>query len=309
MIKRTLYFGNPSYLSMQNEQLVLKYPAVEKNDTLPAHFKSGVISTVPIEDIGMVIIDHRQITITHDLCEKLIANNSVILWCDAKHQPTGMTLPLADNDTLAEKTRYQIEASEPLKKQLWKQTVEAKILNQAAVLEALGHTNKELKYLASQVLSGDSTNTEGRSAAIYWKKLLEPYGTTRGQFDGYPNNLLNYGYAILRATVSRALVSSGLLPVLGIHHRNKYNAYCLSDDIMEPYRPLVDLYLFAYIHNQKSRSEILSKEDKNHILNLINIDILLEGKNSPLMVAISRTTASLMRCYMGETRKIIYPEL
>jgi CRISP-associated protein Cas1 len=257
----------------------------------------------------MVIIDHKQITITHDLCEKLIANNSVILWCDAKHQPVGMTLPLADNYTLAEKTRYQIEASEPLKKQLWKQTVEVKITNQAAVLKLLGHSNKDLIYLASQVLSGDTTNTEGRAAAIYWKKLLEPFGTTRGQFDGYPNNMLNYGYAILRATVSRALVGNGLLPVLGIHHRNKYNAYCLSDDIMEPYRPLVDLYLFEYIQSNKNINEILNKDDKSYILNLVNMDIVLENKNSPLMVAISRTTASLMRCFMGETRKILYPEL
>lgn len=309
MIKRTLYFGNPSYLSMRNEQLVLKYPAVEKNESLPLHFKKEVETTVPIEDIGMVIIDHRQITITHDLCEKLIENNSAIVWCDAKHHPTGMTLPFAANDTLSEKTRFQIEASEPLKKQLWRQTIEAKIWNQAAVLKHFDYPHQDLINMSSQVLSGDTGNMEGRAAAKYWDKMLEQFGTTRGRFDGPPNNFLNYGYAILRATVARNLVGSGLLPVLGIHHRNKYNAYCLADDIMEPYRPIIDQHIFDYIELQQFLPEELGKKEKAHILDLVNIDVEIEGKKSPLMVGVQRTTASLMRCFMGETRKISYPTL
>ncbi|MFC3810352.1 type II CRISPR-associated endonuclease Cas1 [Lacihabitans lacunae] len=309
MIKRTLYFGNPSYLSMRNEQLVLKYPAVEKNSGNQVHYKKEAETTVPIEDIGMIIIDHRQITITHDLCEKLIENNSAIVWCDAKHHPTGMTLPFAANDTLAEKTRYQIESSEPLKKQLWKQTIEAKILNQAAVLNHFELPNADLGFLATQVLSGDTGNIEGRAAAKYWNKLLEPFETTRGRFDGPPNNFLNYGYAILRATVARSLVGSGLLPVLGIHHRNKYNPYCLADDIMEPYRPIVDLHVFEYINKEEFLPELLGKSEKAHILNLLNIDVEIEGKKSPLMVGVQRTTSSLMKCFMGETRKILYPTL
>jgi CRISP-associated protein Cas1 len=309
MIKRTLYFGNPSYLSMRNEQLVLKYPAVEKNVNLPIHFKKEAETTVPIEDIGMVIIDHRQITITHDLCEKLIENNSAIVWCDAKHHPTGMTLPFAANDTLSEKTRFQIEASEPLKKQLWRQTIEAKILNQAAVLKHFSYPYQNLIYMATQVLSGDTSNMEGRAAAKYWDKMLEQFDTTRGRFDGPPNNFLNYAYAILRATVARNLVGSGLLPVLGIHHRNKYNAYCLADDIMEPYRPIIDEHIFDYIELQEFLPEELGKKEKAHILDLVNIDVEIEGKKSPLMVGVQRTTASLMKCFMGESRKISYPTL
>ena len=212
MIKRTLYFGNPSYLSMRNEQLVFKYPAVEKNDNLPLHFKKEAETTIPIEDIGMVIIDHRQITITHDLCEKLIENNSAIVWCDAKHHPIGMTLPFAANDTLSEKTRYQIEASEPLKKQLWRQTIEVKILNQAAVLRHFRYPHQDLLHMSSQVLSGDTANMEGRVAAKYWDKMLEQFDTTRGRFDGPPNNFLNYAYAILRATVARNLVEAAYYP-------------------------------------------------------------------------------------------------
>lgn len=307
MIKRTLYFGNPSYLSMRNEQLVLKYPVVEKSDTLPVHFKKESETTIPIEDIGMVIIDHRQITITHDLCEKLIENNSAIVWCDAKHHPTGMTLPFAANDTLSEKTRYQIEASEPFKKQLWRQTIEAKILNQAAVLKHFGYPHQDLINMASQVLSGDTGNMEGRAAAKYWDKMLEQFDTTRGRFDGPPNNFLNYAYAILRATVARNLVGSGLMTVLGIHHRNKYNAYCLADDIMEPYRPIIDQHIFEYIVLQQFLPDELGKAEKAHILDLVNIDVEIEGKKSPLMVGVQRTTASLMKCFMGESRKISYP--
>lgn len=309
MIKRTLYFGNPSYLSMRNEQLVLKYPSVEKNESLPLHFKKETETTIPIEDIGMVIIDHRQITITHDLCEKLIENNSAIVWCDAKHHPTGMTLPFAANDTLSEKTKYQIDASEPLKKQLWRQTIEAKILNQAAVLKHFGFPYKDLEQMSTQVLSGDTSNYEGRAAAKYWDKMLEQFDTTRGRFDGPPNNFLNYAYAILRATVARNLVGSGLLPVLGIHHRNKYNAYCLADDIMEPYRPIIDQHIFEYVLKQQFLQEELGKHEKAHILDLVNIDVEIEGKKSPLMVGVQRTTSSLMKCFMGETRKISYPIL
>lgn len=307
MIKRTLYFGNPAYLSMRMEQLVHKMPVIEKHKEFTASFKKEAETTIPIEDIGMVVIDHSQITLTHDLCEKLIANNTAVVWCDAKHMPTALTLPMAANDTFSEKTRYQIEGSEPLKKQLWRQTIEAKILNQAAVLKHFKYPHKDLENMATQVLSGDTANMEGEAAAKYWNKMLEPYDTPRGQHEGSPNHFLNYAYAILRATVARSLVGSGLLLVLGIHHRNKYNAYCLADDIMEPYRPIIDQYIFEYLNTLEIIPETLGRTEKQHILNLLHIDIIIEGKKSPLMVGMQRTTSSLMRCFMGETRKILYP--
>lgn len=310
MIKRVLYFGNPAYLSTRYEQLVVKYPAIEQNDTLPAYFKKEAERTVPIEDIGMVLLDHKQITLTHDLCEKLLENNAVVVWCDAKHHPIGMTLPLAGNDTHSEKTKYQMEASEPLKKQLWRQTIEAKITNQAAVLAYFGYADQALRHLANHVLSGDSSHLEARAAALYWKYMLRPYQTTRGRFDGPPNHLLNYAYAILRAVVARNLVGSGLLPVLGIHHRNKYNAYCLADDVMEPYRPIIDRFVFAYLQeNENHLTDTLQKKDREYLLGVTTLDVDIEGKTSPLLVGVQRTTASLMKCYMGERRKIAYPIL
>ncbi len=308
MIKRTLYFGNPAYLSMRLDQLEHRIPSVEKNPDIPTGMKEEAVTRIPIEDIGLVILDHKQITITHGLCEKLLENNASVLWCDSSHHPRGLLLPLSDNATQSEKLRYQLEATEPLKKQLWKQTVEHKITNQAEVLKFFNKDAQALEYLAGEVKSGDTGNVEGRAAAIYWERLLEEFGTNRGRFEGPPNHLLNYGYAILRAIIARSLVSSGCLPVLGIHHRNKYNHYCLADDIMEPYRPFVDRLVLEYIYENEFLPIDLGLAEKKHLLSLPVIDVLIEEKSSPLMVASQRTTASLMRCFMGETRRISYPE-
>jgi CRISP-associated protein Cas1 len=309
MIKRTLYFGNPAYLSMRQNQLELRIPSLEKNKDIPEGMKREAVKSIPIEDIGLVILDNKQITITHGLCEKLIENNTSVLWCDSSHHPTGMLLPLSNNATQSEKLKYQLEASEPLKKQLWRQTVEQKIKNQANVLKAFDKDGQALDYLAVEVKSGDTGNIEGRAAAIYWRRLLEEYDTPRGQHENPPNNMLNYGYAILRAIIARSLVSSGCLPVLGIHHRNKYNHYCLADDIMEPYRPYVDMMVMQYIRETGVLPDTLGSEEKKHLLGLPALDVIIDNMKSPLMVATARTTASLMKCFMGESRKIIYPEM
>ncbi|MCR9062654.1 MAG: type II CRISPR-associated endonuclease Cas1 [Cytophagales bacterium] len=309
MIKRTLYFGNPAYLSMRLDQLEHRIPSVEKNKDLSESFKEEVVTRIPIEDIGLVILDHKQITITHGLCEKLIGRNVSVLWCDSSHHPTGLLLPISSNDTQSEKLKYQLEASEPLKKQLWKQTVEQKVKNQAAVLNYFGKDAQALEHLSTEVKSGDTGNTEARAAAIYWGRLLETFDTNRGRYEAPPNHMLNYGYAILRAIVARSLVGSGCLPVLGIHHRNKYNHYCLADDIMEPYRPFVDKMVLEYINENEFLPNDLGREEKKHLLSLPFLDVLMEDKTSPLMVASQRTTASLMRCFMGESRRIIYPEI
>lgn len=242
MIKKTLYFGNPVYLSLQNNQLVIKLPEVEKNASLPESFKTKSVITRPVEDIGLIVLDHKQITITSGVLEALLENKSCIITCDQKSMPVGMLLPLYGNTLQNERFREQLAASIPLKKQLWQQTIKCKIENQAAMLAyCLGEEHKCMKIWANDVRSGDPDNLEARAASYYWKKLFAHIdGFTREREGDFPNNLLNYGYAILRATIARSLVSSGLLPTLGIHHHNRYNAYCLADDIMEPYRPYVD---------------------------------------------------------------------
>lgn len=310
MIKKTLYFGNPVYLSLRNSQLVIKLPEVEKNGSLPESFKQQSEVTKPIEDIGIIVLDHKQITITSGVLEALLENNSAVITCDSKSMPVGLMLPLYGNSTQNERFRQQLDASLPLKKQLWQQTIRMKIQNQAAVLfKCRGEEMKCMKVWADDVRSGDPDNLEARAAAFYWKSLfVDIEGFTREREGIPPNNLLNYGYAILRAVVARGLVASGLLPTLGVHHHNRYNAYCLADDIMEPYRPYVDELVYGIVRSGICYEE-LTKELKAQLLGIPTLEVVIDGKRSPLMIAVSQTTASLYKCFSGELRRIAYPEM
>lgn len=307
MIKRTLCFSNPAYLSLTNSQLVIKMPEVEKAD-LPESFKESTVRTIPIEDIGVVVLDNRQITITQGAIEAMLENNCAIITCDGSHLPVGLMLPLCGNTTQSERFREQIDASLPLKKQLWQQTVQCKIHNQAAVLkQTRGAVVKNMLAWENDVRSGDADNLEGRAAAYYWKNMFPDVADFTRDRDGVaPNNLLNYGYAILRAVVARSLVASGLLPTLGIHHHNKYNAYCLADDIMEPYRPYIDL-LVTGVTAKFGYPEELTTELKRELLIIPVLDVVIAGQRSPLMTAVAQTTASLYKCFSGDARKIVYP--
>lgn len=310
MIKKTLYFGNPAYLSLKNAQMVIKLPEVENNDTLPDSFKAKNTITKPIEDIGIVVLDNKQITITSGLLEALLENNSAVITCDSKGMPTGLVLPLYGNTTQNERFRAQIEASLPLKKQLWQQTIQQKIANQATVLKDTVNAETGCMHAwVKEVRSGDPDNLEGRAAAYYWKNLFGHIpGFNRERTGVPPNNLLNYGYAILRAVIARALVSSGLLPTLGIHHHNRYNAYCLADDIMEPYRPYVDKLVLEIVNRYGENVE-LTRDIKAELLTIPTIDVTIQGKRSPLMIAATQTTASLHKCFAGEHRRMHYPEM
>lgn len=308
MIKRTLYFGNPAYLSLKDCQMVIRMPEIIKAD-LPELFEQRTTRTVPIEDIGVVVLDNKQITITHGLMEALLDNNCALITCDSNRMPVGLMLPLAGNSTQNERFRNQIEASLPLKKQLWQQTIQAKIRNQAKVLSAQNAVVSNMLIWADKVRSGDSENLEARAAAYYWKNIF-PFieNFTRERNGVPPNNLLNYGYAILRAVIARALVSSGLLPTLGIHHHNRYNAYCLADDIMEPYRPYVDELVLKIVFSGEDYT-CLTKDIKYRLLQIPVLDVFINGEKRPLMIAASTTTSSLAKCYNGDIRKIIYPEM
>ena len=310
MIKKTLCFSNPAYLSLRDGQLVIKLPEVEKAGNLTEEFKKMAEVTRPIEDIGVVVLDHKQITITQGALEALLENNCAVITCDSSHLPVGLLLPLVGNTTQSERFQDQLNASQPLRKQLWQQTIQYKIRNQAAVLSKCSDAEtKCMQVWANDVRSGDPDNYEARAAVYYWKNLFGHIpGFIRDREGIAPNNLLNYGYAILRAVVARSLVASGLLPTLGIHHHNRYNAYCLADDIMEPYRPYVDQLVFD-ITEQYGVDLELSKDIKAELLSIPTLDVVIGGKRSPLMIAASQTTASLYKCFSGELRKIAYPEL
>lgn len=307
MIKRTLYFGNPAYLSLSNNQLVIKRP---DDGDLPFDDVGQIVKTIPVEDIGIVVLDNRQITVTSGVMEHLLENDVAVITCDSHSMPSGLFLPLEGHTLQQERFTNQLEASLPLRKQLWQQTVEAKINNQAGMLKyANGEEPRNMIIWANQVRSGDPDNLEGRAAAFYWKNLFKelPF-FVRGQNEAPPNNLLNYGYAILRGIIARALVSSGLLPVMGIHHHNRYNAFCLADDIMEPYRPYVDRIVFDYCSVNEVWCPQLTKEAKTALLRIPVVDVSIDSRRSPLMVAASATTSSLAKCYNGESRRIVYPD-
>jgi CRISPR-associated protein Cas1 len=297
MIKKTLYFGNPAYLNLANKQLAVTQPEQEKR-------------TIAVEDIGVVVLDHKQITVTQGLIEALMENNVVMISCDSSHLPAGVMLPLVGHSTQTEHIREQIEATQPLKKQLWQQTIKAKIYNQALLLEHTGQADATpLFNWADRVRSGDPNNYEAQAAAYYWANLFSEGKDFRRDREGdAPNNLLNYGYAILRAVIARAIVSAGLLPSVGIFHRNRYNAYCLADDVMEPFRPMVDK-LVIDIMKQEIDTEELTKESKQVLLSIPAQDVRMNRLRRPLMVAAAQTTASLCKCFAGTARKIIYPEI
>ncbi len=292
MIKRSIFIGNKAQITTRYEQLLIE-----------TEERSG---NIPIEDLGFVIIEDQRTYISIPALNKLISNNVSVIFCNEKHLPVSMLLNLDSHHTQQEIFTHQIKASEPLKKQLWQQTVKKKIFNQGVLLDRLDKTGHPLQFYASKVLSGDTTNREAMAAAYYWKHLFS-FPFVRDRHGGFPNLFLNYGYTILRAAVARALSGSGLLNTLGIHHRNKYNAYALADDIMEPFRPLVDAKVLELI--QQHDTQELTTEIKSALINITTETVYFDGYKSPLMVGLQRVASSLQQCFAGKRRKINYPDL
>lgn len=292
MIKRTLYFGNECYLSTQKQRLVLRYPNSEEE------------KTIPIEDIGIVILDHYRLTLTSNLLNKLLGNNVAVITCDAQHLPLGMFLNLNGHTLQQEHFAHQIGVTTAKKDRLWKQVIQAKIANQATLLERQGIPVLNMQRWVKQVKNGDPENLEARAAGYYWKYLFGNISFVRERFGAAPNGLLNYGYAILRGVVARALIGSGLLPTLGMHHHNKYNAYCLADDMMEPYRPFVDEVVLQMVQNGITE---LNTESKQVLLQIPVLDVRINQQRSPLMIAVQQTTASLQQSYGGSRKTLKLP--
>lgn len=292
MLKKTLFFTNKCSITTANEQLVITSDSLNR--------------TIPIEDIGYVIIDHNEVYISIPALNKLINNNCACIICDDKHLPNGMLLNLNSHNIQQEIFKHQISASAPLKKQLWQQTIKEKIRNQGILLEKITSKKNTFEFLESKVLSGDTSNMEAVAANFYWKSFFE-IDFKRERFGNYPNNLLNYGYAILRAATARALSGSGLLNTLGIHHKSKYNAFALADDIMEPFRPAVDEVVSFIMQNYDEQE--LTTEIKSELLQVLTRTVYFKNEKSPLMVGLQKTASSLQQCYMGERKKIKYPKL
>lgn len=292
MLKKSILIEKKSKITTKNLQLVIKNEVRE--------------ATIPIEDIGFIVIDNPEVYISMTAMNLLVETNCSVIICNASHLPNGMFLNLNSHHIQQEIFKNQIEASVPLKKQLWQQTVKEKIRNQGLLLQKLNRECNKFEFLASKVLSGDSSNMEGVAANFYWKSFFDT-DFKRERFGDYPNNFLNYGYAILRAATARALSGSGLLNTLGIHHKSKYNAFALADDIMEPFRPLVD-EIVHWIMNNYDEQE-LNTEIKSELLQLLTRTVYFKEEKSPLMVALQKTSSSLQQCYSGKRKNIKYPKL
>ncbi len=303
MIKQIVYFGSNAYLHTRKEQLLIEMVDKDKKNV-----------TMPIEDIGVIILDAPQMTISRAVLAKMLKNNVAIIVCNEKHMPKGLMLNLEGNTIQQEHFRNQINATEALKKNLWQQVIRAKINNQAMLLDEIGADGKKLKMLVNKVKSGDPQNVEGHAAAYYWNIVFEDMITKfrRRRHGNQPNSLLNYGYAVLRAIVARNLTASGLLPTFGIHHRNRYNAYALADDIMEPYRPYVDWIVRDMMEKYYDKTWVnenfeLLPPIKKELLKIPLIDTVIDEKKHPLQIAVRHTTKSLADCLNKTRRKIECP--
>lgn len=294
MIKRTILISNPAKLRTELDQLVVEQ-------------EGSVSGKIPIEDIGVLLVEHPAVLYTQGCLSELLANNAAVIVCGKNRHPNGLLLPLDTNELQSERFRHQIEASQPIKKQIWKQTIQAKIKNQAQLLNLIGQENGKLNDLAQKVQSGDSSNVEAQAARFYWPKVFGKK-FRRDRSGPPPNNMLNYGYMVMRAAVARSLVSSGLLPTFGLHHKNRYNAYCLADDMLEPFRPFVDR-IVVELYKECGEIEDLTSDIKQGLLKVLTVDVSFGKTKSPLMVGLHRTTASLYRCLAGQQKKMEYPTL
>ena len=293
MIKRTVVVGSQTYISQKNGQL-----QIAKADEEP---------TIPIEDIGVLILESHQSTITHSALSALMENNAVVISCDATHHPDGIMTPIAGNILHTAVLKNQLRASLPMRKQLWQQTVKVKILNQAAVIAKCGMNVEPMLRWSRKVRSGDPYNVEGRAASYYWKNMFpEEYQFTRDPDGDAPNNLLNYGYAILRAAMARSIVGSGLHPAVGLHHTNQYNAFCLADDLMEPFRPFVDIAV-KNVCQANPDLGFLTPTIKKELLSVLSADTWFDGEKKPLLLALTTTTSSLVKCYAKEAKQLAFP--
>lgn len=306
MIKHTLEISKEAaHVSVRHSQLILKRGAED-------------VGSIPCEDIGIVMVDHPQVTYSHAALVELALNDAAVVICGPNHLPAAMLLPIADHTQVVWRLKDQVSASKPLLKNLWKQIVQAKVIAQAYNLPEIAPARKRLLAMAQNVRSGDLDNIESQAAKVYWRHWLSGIEDTasrcvapekdfyRDQNGTGLNSLLNYGYAILRAGVGRAIVGSGLMPSLGIHHCNRSNAFCLADDLIEPLRPLVDNYARRLYFQGVSELDQFSKA---RLLTVLNHRVLFRGHTGPLMATLHRYTASLTKCYAGDVKHLDFPEL
>jgi len=298
MIKRVIEISQArTYLSTSLGQLIITRDKQQ-------------IAQIPCEDIGVLLVDHPATIYTHSVFSELVCAGAAVVLCSRNHHPAAMLLPIESNTTQSERFSAQINAKLPLKKQLWKQVIKAKIAHQAELVADDTVTHRALLALRKKVRSGDPENIEAQAARKFWPAYLQDTKFRRLIDGPPPNNLLNYGYMVVRAAVARALCSAGLLPTLGIHHHNRYNAFCLADDMLEPFRGFVESKVRDICqYSDPDTLADLDQQTKASILEVLYQTVNIAGFKGPLMVGLHRTMASLQRCFADEQKKIELPIL
>ena len=294
MIKRIVDISEQAYIHTKNQQLFID--------------KEGkTVGRIPIEDLGVLILQHPAIVITQSTIVACQKSKAAIIFCNERHLPYSVILPISDGHTLHQKVlRMQVEAKKHLTKKIWKQVVQQKIVEQQRTLSLAGTDAAVLARLASKVKSGDAENHEAQAAQYYWPRLFGRSFRRDYEAAGV-NTLLNYGYAVVRALIARAIVAGGLHPAIGIHHHNQYNSLCLADDLMEPFRPWVDWLVYQiWIENKKTK---IDKDTKQNMLRLLSESVQINKKTMPLMVACHYLIADFKRCLDGSITRLKYPAL
>lgn len=291
MIKRTIDISEQAYLHIKNSQL-----CVDK--------QGKNVASIAIEDLGILILQHPAIVITQSVITQCQKNNAAILFCDERHLPISINLPLSGHSLHTKVLRDQISAKEPTRKRLWQQIVVHKIHQQAITIEQAGRSPKFFYRLMDRVKSGDPDNYEAQAARQYWR-LLMGENFRRNPYSDGANSLLNYGYTIFRAMAARALVRTGLHPALGLFHKNQYNGLCLADDVMEPFRPWVDWQVYQLI--QRGINPAVTRETKEVMLQMLGEDVLFDSRKTPLMVAAQSVAAKLKQALIEKNQTLTYP--
>ncbi len=280
-VNRIVEVSNPAYLKTANKQLV-----IEKDHE--------VVGSIPFEDLHAVILTNPQITVSIGVLQRCVSFNVPVIVCNEKHLPTGYLFSPFANSLHSKLVRCQAKAKTPLKKNIWKEIVISKIRHQGLLLDSFGLRGTHLLSLTGKVRSGDPDNVEAQAASYYWKELFGPIFRRDPELDGI-NTLLNYGYSIIRASCARALAGSGLNPTFGVFHRNQYNPFCLADDLMETFRPLVDQEVYSM---SKSEPPKISPTVKSKLLQVVNSEVIFDNQRYYFTNAIQRCSKSLAEAFL-----------
>jgi len=300
MAWRGLHISRAAHLSLDNSRIKLRFLEVEEDGRDPLFF--------PIEDVAWIILDHARSTLSARVIAACMESGTPIVFSDQRHHPCGMALPFHQHFAQPEVARLQVSVSQPLRKQIWAQIVKAKIANQAQTLRYQQEPESSvLAKMVQHVRSGDPKNVEARAARFYWSQLFRDF--TRSDESDIRNAMLSYGYACVRAAIARAVAATGFIPSLGLHHDGHLNAFNLVDDLIEPFRPIVDRAVAEHLAERDMEEEQLTLEDRQAMAAVLSRDVVVAGNQFTLLNATETAVESLRRAMQQKDAMLLsFPE-